>query len=216
VFRLDDDGRAASAVSGPRSEFAVLETPRPFTAIGVHFKPGGGVPFFGVPGSDLHNTAVPLDAVWSRTAASVRDRLWEATRPEERFRVVEQALEERVQGRWHRHAGVRYALNAFDQSNGTRTVSDVVDSLGISPRRFIDLFRGEVGMSPKVFCRIRRFNEALVRIDQRPEIDWLDVALSCGYFDQAHFNHDFRAFSGINPSTYLRHRAARTHVAVPD
>ena len=47
-------------------------------------------------------------------------------------------------------------------------------------------------------------------------VGWLDVALSCGYFDQAHFNHDFRTFSGINPSTYLRHRAARTHVAVPD
>ena len=55
VFRLDDDGRAASAVSGPRSEFAVLETSRPFSAIGVHFKPGGGFPFFDVPGSELHN-----------------------------------------------------------------------------------------------------------------------------------------------------------------
>jgi AraC-like DNA-binding protein len=42
------------------------------------------------------------------------------------------------------------------------------------------------------------------------------VALSCGYFDQAHFNHDFRAFSGINPSTYLRDRTSRTHVAVTD
>jgi AraC-like DNA-binding protein len=216
VFRLDDHGRAASAVSGPRSEFAVIETSRPFSAIGVHFKPGGGFPFFGVPGRDLHNSAVPLDAVWSRSAASIRDRLWEATTPERRFRVLEQALLERVQGRVNRHPGVHYALKAFDQSNGVCTVNDVVERLGISPRRFIDLFRGEVGMSPKVFCRNRRFNEALKRIEQRPDVDWLDVALSCGYFDQAHFNHDFRAFSGITPSTYLRYRAARTHVAVPD
>jgi AraC-like DNA-binding protein len=216
VFRLDDDGRAASAVSGPRSEFAVLETSRPFSAIGVHFKPGGGFPFFGIPGSGLHNSAVPLDAVWSRSASSIRDRLWEATTPAERFRVLERALLDRVQGRLNRHPGVRYALSAFDQSNGACAVNDVVDRLGLSPRRFIDVFRCEVGMSPKMFCRIRRFNEALTRIGQRPDVDWLDVALSCGYFDQAHFNHDFRAFSGINPSTYLRHRASRTHVAVPD
>jgi hypothetical protein len=78
VFRLDDDGRAASAVSGPRSEFAVLETSRPFSAIGVHFKPGGGFPFFGVPGTELHNGWVPLDSVWTRSAASVQDRLWDA------------------------------------------------------------------------------------------------------------------------------------------
>jgi len=216
VFRLDDDGRAASAVSGPRSAFTVLETSRPFSAIGVHFKPGGGFPFFGVPGSALHNGAVALDALWRRSAASVRDRLWEATTPAERFRVLERALLERVEGRLNRHPGVHYALRAFDNSNARCAVNDVVDRLGISQRRFIDLFRYEVGMSPKVFCRIRRFNEALTRIEQQPDVDWLDVALSCGYFDQAHFNHDFRAFSGINPSTYLRHRAARTHVAVPD
>jgi transcriptional regulator GlxA family with amidase domain len=48
------------------------------------------------------------------------------------------------------------------------------------------------------------------------DVDWLGVALSCGYFDQAHFNHDFHAFSGINPSAYLRNRASRMHVAVPD
>lgn len=47
----------------------------------------------------------------------------------------------------------------------------------------------------------------------RAELD-LGIALSCGYFDQAHFNHDFRAFAGLSPSDYLRHRMSRTHVVV--
>jgi AraC-like DNA-binding protein len=48
------------------------------------------------------------------------------------------------------------------------------------------------------------------------EVDWPEVALSCGYFDQAHFIHDFRAFSGINPTTYLRNRIHGHHVPIQD
>lgn len=216
VFALDADGRARSGISGARSEFLVLDTSRPFSVIGVHFRPGGGFPFFGVPAGELHNRSVTLDMVWGGYAATVSDRLWEAETPERRFRILERALLDRARDRLDGHPAVRYALNLFDRSNGARPVSDVVQRIGLSPRRFIELFRGQVGLSPKVFCRIRRFNEALRRIERLTDVDWADVALSCGYFDQAHFNHDFRAFSGINPSTYLRHRTSRTHVAVTD
>jgi AraC-like DNA-binding protein len=216
VFALDADGRARGGVTGARSEFVALDTTRPFSAIGVHFRPGGGFPFFGVPAGELHNRSVALDMVWGGYAASVRDRLWEAETPERRFRILERALLDRARDRLDRHPAVRHALDVFDRSNGTRPVSDVVRRIGMSPRWFGELFRSQVGLSPKVFCRIRRFNEALRRIEQLTDVDWADVALSCGYFDQAHFNHDFRTFSGINPSTYLRHRTSLTHVAVPD
>jgi AraC-like DNA-binding protein len=61
--------------------------------------------------------------------------------------------------------------------------------------------KGEAGA--EIVCRVRRFQRVLPLIQRGKEIDWAEIALSCGYFDQAHFNHDFRAFSGINPSTYL-------------
>jgi AraC-like DNA-binding protein len=216
VFALAADGRLASGVGGPRSEFLMLDTSRPFSAIGVHFRPGGGFPFFAVPSCELHNRSLPLDVVWGDSAASVRDRLWEAQTPEDRFRILERALLEHARDRLDRHPAVRYALGAFDRSKGARRVSDVVRRIGMSPRRFVELFRSEVGLSPKVFCRIRRFNEALRRIEPLTDVDWVGVALSCGYFDQAHFNHDFRAFSGLSPSSYLRHRTSRTHVAITD
>jgi AraC-like DNA-binding protein len=95
-------------------------------------------------------------------------------------------------------------------------VGDVIQRIGLSPRRFGELFRSEVGLSPKTFCRVRRFNEVLKRIERVYEIDWADVPLSCGYFDQAHFNHEFRAFAGLTPSDYLRDRISRTHVVSRD
>ena len=216
VFTLNTAGEAAAGIAGPRSEFMVLETSRPFSAIAVHFRPGGGSPFFGLPSGELHNRLLTLDLVWGGYAGTIRDRLWEATTAGQRFRILEEALLTRARGSMERHPAVRYALDAFDGSPGERRVGDVVQRIGLSSRRFADLFRSEVGFSPKAFCRIRRFNEVLTRIERLNDVDWADVALSCGYFDQAHFNHDFRAFAGLSPSNYLRHRLSRMHVAVTE
>jgi AraC-like DNA-binding protein len=60
-----------------------------------------------------------------------------------------------------------------------------------------------VGLSPKLFCRVQRFQQVLKIVRREREVDWAEIALGCGYFDQAHFIHDFHAFSGINPSKYL-------------
>ena len=214
VFSVDADGRAASGVSGARSETLMLDTSTPFSVIAVHFRPGGSFPFFGVPSTELCNQGVSLDLLWGRDAASFRDRLWEETTAQRRFTVLEEALLRRAQGRFDRHEAVRYALDVFDRSNGMRPVGDVIQGIGVSLRRFGELFGSEVGLSPKVFCRVRRFNEVLRRIERLTDVDWADVAAACGYFDQAHFNHDFRAFAGLTPSAYLRDRMSRTHVVV--
>jgi AraC-like DNA-binding protein len=97
------------------------------------------------------------------------------------------------------------------------TVAAVTDQIGLSAKRFIQAFRDETGFTPKVFCRIRRFQQALNRMSGCKSVEWADVALDCGYFDQAHFIHDFRAFSGINPTSYLAHQTPhRNHVPLID
>jgi len=214
VFTRDVDGRAGSAVAGARSESFVLDTSRPFSAIGIHFRPGGGFPFFNVPAGELHNQTVSLDELWGSLAADVCEELWEAADHCDRFRILESALLERARGRFDRHPAVISALTLFDDSRGSLSVNEVVQRVGLSQRRLVQLFWDEVGLSPKRFCRVRRFNDVLRRVEPLTEVDWTEVALACGYFDQAHFNHDFRAFAGLSPSEYLRRRVARNHVAV--
>ena len=98
----------------------------------------------------------------------------------------------------------------------TRTVAEVTGLIGLSPRRFIQVFSAEVGLTPKLFCRIRRFQRVVRHIAKEERVEWADVAADCGYFDQAHFIHDFRAFSGINPTTYLAQRTEHlNHVPIP-
>jgi methylphosphotriester-DNA--protein-cysteine methyltransferase len=85
-----------------------------------------------------------------------------------------------------------------------------MDRIGFSQRRFIELFRDQIGLTPKAFCRVRRFQRILQAVHRRSEVDWAQVALDGGYYDQSHLIHDFRGFSGLTPATYLA--AAAEHL----
>ncbi|MGC9950147.1 MAG: helix-turn-helix domain-containing protein [Bryobacteraceae bacterium] len=193
-------------VVGAHSEFFVIDTAEQHTVAGVHFKPGGAFPFLGLPASALHNTLVSLEDLWGRLADQLRERLLEAATPQARLRVMERVLLARAAERWERHPAVTYALREFHGLPHTRTIADVTGQIGLSAKRFIQVFSGEVGLTPKLFCRVRRFQRVLRRIGAGRPVEWAAVAADCGYFDQAHFIRDFRAFSGINPSAYIAQR----------
>jgi len=208
-------------ISGAQSEFIVIDTANQASIVGVHFKPGGGFPFFGMPASELHDVQAPLDAFWGETAGELRDRLLESETPEARFAILERYLLARVPKSLVRHPAVSFALKEIQSASQHQTIADLTEQIGLSPRRFIQVFSEEVGLTPKLYCRVRRFQQVLSSlqtgaIDVR-QVDWADVASSCGYFDQAHFIRDFRAFSGLNPTAWFPLRGEHiNHVPLPD
>lgn len=206
-----------SLLSGAHSEFVVIDTACLETVMGVHFRPGGAFPFFRSPGNELRDTQVSLDALWGSRAAGLRDRLLEAKTAEEKFRILERTLLARAARPLMGHPAVGFALRELQCVPHTRTISEVRRQIGLSPRRFIEAFSEEVGLTPKLFCRIRRFQRVLRAMRSGRRIEWADIALSCGYFDQPHFIHDFRSFSGMNPTAYLAHCGEyANHVPIPD
>jgi AraC-like DNA-binding protein len=88
---------------------------------------------------------------------------------------------------------------------GNAAIRAVADRVGFSPRHFIELFNDQVGMTPKVFCRVRRFQRVLSQI-QRHDARWAELAADCGFYDQAHLIRDFREFCGMTPGDYLKQR----------
>ena len=206
-----------TGVSGVQTKSMLLDTSATFNVFGVSFKAGGGFPFLPMPAGELHNLQIPLDAVWSVSQArAVSEELVEACTPALKFRVIERALLETISDRYDPDPAVRYAVSVLDDASHPCSISSIVDRLGMSQRRFIDLFRNQVGVTPKAYARLRRFQHVLGCVEHATEVDWTVVALSCGYFDQAHFIHDFREFAGVTPSMYLRFRASRNHVVVHD
>lgn len=206
-----------SLVCGAHSEFFVIDADSQASVIGVHFKPGGAFPFFQFPVDELHNLHLSLDTPWGMAANDLRCHLLEARTPEEKFRILEQFLLAHAVLPLMHHPAVTYALEEFQHLPYSRAIADVTLQTGLSPKRFISVFSREVGLTPKLYCRVRRFQAALERIGQGQQVDWADIALTCGYFDQAHLIHDFQAFSGLNPSTYLaQRREYPNHVPLGD
>jgi len=146
---------------------------------------------------------VPLDLIWGSLASELRDRVRDASTPEEKFQAMETALLERVNRRLELHPAVRYALGEFAREPHIRSVLDVAREAGLSRHRFAQLFRQQVGLTPKLYCRLHRFQGVLRQIASGAAVDWADLALSGGYYDQAHLANEFRSFSGISPGSYL-------------
>lgn len=213
VITWNAQGEIWRGASGVQTKSLTLDTSKPFSVAGVSFKAGGGFPFFPMPAGELHNLTVPLDAVWGRRADDVCEQLMDAPTPPRKAGVLECALLAAARGRLDRHGAVRHAISQLSRQ---RTVASVADGIGLSQRRFIEIFRNEVGVTPKSFSRVRRFQHVLGAVEDMQDVDWSGVALSAGYFDQAHFIHDFRDFAGVSPSTYLTYRRSRNHIAVYD
>ena len=195
---------AGAVVSGTYARPFVIDPRQHASIIGVHFQPGGAFPFLGPRADELANDHVDLVMLWGRAAGELRERLCEAASAAERFAIMEQTLLRQLARPLKRHAAVYAALRAFEQSHGCVDVRRVARQVELSDRRFIEVFAAEVGLTPKRFCRILRFQHARAEIGRNSAPDWAALALECGYFDQSHLIHDFREFSGMSPTTYAR------------
>lgn len=191
-----------SWLSGPHSRFIVIDTVPNASMIGVHLRPGGANAFFGLPLCELWNRVVELDTLWNGEAQNLRDQLLEAAGPSAKFQILEKALLARWRGFAPRHRAVLRALESFTRASDHLTVGKVTADVGLSRRRLIEVFSEQIGMTPKVFCRVTRFQRAINRIQRTRSAPWTEIATDCGYYDQAHFINDFREFCGLTPGDY--------------
>lgn len=197
-------------VVGARARFEVVDTADMEELVGVVIQPGGFTRLFGERADLLFERSFGLDEVWAGT--NLIERLCEAPTPIRKLRTLEDFLA----GRLHADAGcamVDQALHLF--RNKDFQVSDCARDIGVSERRLSQVFREHVGIGPKTWCRIRRFQAAVRSLHTGADVPWAELALRCGYYDQSHFANDFRQFSGINPTTYSAHRGRwQNHIAL--
>jgi AraC-like DNA-binding protein len=172
--------------------------------IGILFHPGGTLAFFPDDTHTFTNCETSLEDLWGRAASNLRNDLRRAPTSDQKFDLLDFALRHRLSESKtpHRIPAVDFALTHLHQSPGTTTIAELTRTTGLSPRRLSQLFREQIGVSPKIYCRIQRFQQAVQQIHHGVDIRWAELALTCGYYDQSHFANDFRAFSGLSPTTY--------------
>jgi AraC-like DNA-binding protein len=205
---------AGALVSGPYAGSFITDTAEEASILGVHFKPGGAFPLLGFPAGELANAHVDLETIWGPQAADLREQLCAFTAPTARFRLLEQALIARLRDPPARHGAVRGALAMLTRTQGRARVRDVADALDLSQRRLIEMFKTEVGLTPKLFGRVQRFQRALALARDPARLDWAQLAAECGYFDQAHLIRDFVEFAGVSPADFRRRQRQLDHANV--
>jgi methylphosphotriester-DNA--protein-cysteine methyltransferase len=219
LYDFNDMDRCATyglaMLSGARTRPFVIDHQQQDRVFGIQFHSAGAFPFFRVPSSEMENQSVPLDLLWGGRAGELRERLLAAKSVEVMFAEAESAMLAQVARPLSLHRAVHFALRRFCRVPRVDTVGSVTDEIGLSPRRFIEVFREQVGLTPKAFCRVRRFQYVLQSIHGVREVDWAQVALDSGYYDQAHFIHDFREFSSLTPTQYWINRTQHiNHVSI--
>lgn len=169
-----------------------------FRICGIRFKHDGAWPILGDQQEFAGRTIAAVD-VWGRQAETLREQLSETDSIPAMVQLLERFLQQRLNG--DSDTAVSQAILFIRQSGGTMPVGELARRSGWSERQFQRRFHACVGLSPKVFSRVIRFQRALRLMDREEP---LSAALACGYFDQAHFIREFRALAGTTPVEYWR------------
>jgi AraC-like DNA-binding protein len=212
IFCDADDGTGrrvgCAVVGGARVGHYIRDVSRPQCSVGAQLRPGGAEALFGVPADVLAGVHTPLDELWGREAAWVREQLMEPSMLHQRVDRLESILAARLSTRRVVHPVVPFAL---DRLRRHHPIQRIVQDSGYSHRMVISLFRHAVGLTPKQFERVTRFERLLGRVRNAAGPALVDIAVAAGYSDQAHFSREFRTIAGVTPTEYRRASVDEVH-----
>jgi len=179
------------------------------------FQPGGLFRLFSIPPRVLTNRHFDGVAVLGRAVDDLAARLGECSSFAERASTVDRYLLRRCPtGGAPTH--IAAVAKDVELRNGGVRMSDLAARTGLSLRQLERRFGTEIGLAPKLYARITRFEAALKRKNELPGVRWTDVAHDVGYHDQMHMVHDFRDFSGSTPAAMLAELGMFAHTDAGD
>ena len=197
--RADDELESFAAGLHAAPAF-VRPTSGSWSCIELRLTPLSARRILGWPMHELTNETIELDELVPESRV-LADRLHEARSWPERFELVESFLTVRLANSAPPLPEVAWSWNVLRSSAGRAAIGPLAEEVGWSHRRLITRFREQVGLSPKTFARVVRFDRAVQALRTGAR-ELIEVAFDCGYFDQAHLNREFREFAGVPPGEF--------------
>jgi AraC-like DNA-binding protein len=168
--------------------------------VGARLHPAGAHALLRVPQHELTDAVVPLGTLAPRLARRLADDVATRQEPDGMADALACVLAGAAASAPTPPSPAARAVDHALARRGLVRVGDLATAAGVSRRQLERVFLDQVGLSPKLFLRIIRFQEALGALRDRPaRPDWARVAVEHGFYDQAHFIRDFRAFAGATP-----------------
>lgn len=186
----------------------VISPTGPVQLIGIRFHPGGAVPFLRVPLHEVMDQVVELGSVSSELELGLLRVASEPNTLPKKVKAIERYLTTLLR---HSKNDLRMTKIAarIVESRGLVSVDDLAGAAGISSRQLERLFLREVGLGPKLLGRIIRFQQVFRAVD-RDSSEWAEIAIECGYYDQAHLIRDFNQFAQQTPAVLFSSQSALT------
>ncbi|MBP7508293.1 MAG: helix-turn-helix transcriptional regulator [Prolixibacteraceae bacterium] len=200
IYSLDE-----TFTAGPRIKPAYINSKGVIHYLSVTFYPGMIYPFLGLPVSNLKHEPVELGLLPCPHLKNAPEMVWNAYELEEKAEIVEQIILKRLtEVKETDNLLLRRSIQLIQNSEGRMSVNSVCEKTGVSSRKLERDFSKWVGVSPKQFIKIERFNNVFTQI-AKPEFDedWFELVLRYGYHDQSHLIHDFKSMMDQTPEEYL-------------
>ncbi len=206
LFRGKTDHRDIFT-AGLHDAATIVTSDGPTAGVQANLTAVGARLFFNQPLSAFTNQTLGLDDVIGPVARRLQAELHDATTWEARFALLDRFIASRVAAARSPARALVWSWEQLIRTDGRSTIAALVDEVGWSERHFAREFRHHLGMTPKAYARVLRFANVVKQLTTRRDPRLVDIALDCGYYDQAHFTREFRSFAGVTPKELLASRS---------
>lgn len=189
-------------LSGAHTEYLSISAHEDSEMFVIQFKPAGAVRLLQSDVSRFSNQVIPAADLFSNATLTLRLELLAARTPTDKFECARRFLSAHCREKDSVDTIVTKLVAAI-QENSTSKLKDLIADAGYSQKQLIHHFKQRVGLTPKAFQRIVRFNELLPKIMEQKTVAWNKISVECDYFDQSHFIKEFKRFCGYSPGQFL-------------
>jgi AraC-like DNA-binding protein len=189
-------------VSGVHRDYISISAHQHSEEFVIQFKAFGAHPFLHLPMYQLADKVVSGDEILDGVLLDLREDLYTASSSSDKFAVAEGWLNSRFDKKLAPPTTIVDVIVRL-QAEPASKLKEIISSYSGTHKHLISQFKKFVGIPPKHFQRILRFNDVFIQMQTDQFLSWADIANSCGYSDQSHFIREFKKFSGFNPESYL-------------
>ena len=191
--------------TGQSSEYYDISPTGKIGLIAVTFKPDAAKLFFKLPVNEVENNFAALEDILGMTVRNLEYELYISKGNSERIQIIEKFLIQQLKELYtEEHKRINYSINKINQQRGLVSVESLADYACLSTKQFNRKFTEFVGMKPKQFTRIVRFQNAIYNQQIQSVKNLTELAYKCGYYDQAHFTNEFKSFTGYAPKDFFK------------
>ena len=156
----------------------------------------------GIPAQELTNTFIDAEDVWGKEIRTVHEQMCNTDGVEEVIRIAELFLERLIRRPKYSLQGIDKVSAVILNQNRSLSMDKLAADACLSNRQFQRRFAERTGIGPKLFDKVVRFEKAFFMKNANPHLDWLSIALACGYYDYQHLAKDYKYFTNMTPTGF--------------